>query len=166
MGMVYQFKVAKRSDIPADARSYEDHYDKFFNVGSEMDRAYWVGGFVRSHDYGKPEFCRANIEKAIADLRQLDEDVKYVLESASIGVDVSFRRRLADGLVSRIYGYRDYHYPFPKCYYKDDDYNVRNWTEDDWKRHYECSSQSNVLKNLSELLPYANGDYVIWLEAY
>lgn len=166
MGMTYQFKVAKRSDIPADARSYENYYDKFSNVGSEMDREDWVGGFVRSRDYGKPGFCRANIEKAIADLRQLDEDVKYVLGSAIIGEDVSFRRRLAEGLVTRIYGHRVYHYPFPKCYYPEDDYRVMNWTEDDWREYYDLSAQNDVLENLEALLQYANCDYVIWLEAF
>lgn len=165
MGMIYQFKVAKRSDIPLTGMC-EAYYDKFFNVGSEMNGADWLASFVGSQTSNNPRFCRENIEKAIEGLRQLDEDVKCVLESASIGVDVSFRRRLADGLVSRTYGYLDYHYPFPKCYYKDDSYNVRNWTEDDWKRHYECSSQSKALKNLSELLQYANDDYVIWLVAY
>lgn len=165
MGMVYQFKVAKKCDVPENVM-YEDVYEKFFSVGYEFDREDWLGSFVITRCPLNSGFCKENLEKAIEELKRLDSEVKFILESNEIDLDIDFRRRLAKGLVSSIYMYREGHYTYPKIYYPDTDYRVQNWSDDDWRYYYENPSQSRIIETLSDLLPYANGDYVIWLEAY
>lgn len=164
MGMTYQFRVAKKSDLPEDLKYYSDAEDKFFDVGPDFDREDWLGGFIRNCADDKCSFNHKAFTAAIEKLKQLDEDVKYVLESKDLNLDIDFRRRLARGLVANIYGYREYHYEYPRSYYGEDSYQFTSWTEDDWK-DYESGS-SFIQESLAMLLPYANDEYVIWLASY
>lgn len=160
MGMAYQFKVAKKSDIPDNVKFYEDVYDRFTDVGPEFDREDWLPSFIRECSPDKVNFTRAGIEKAIATLENLDKEVKYILDSADVSLDIDFRRRLARGLVSNIYGYREYHYDYPKNYYSEDSWQFQNWFDDN-----EVGSK-HIQDSLKLLLLYANDEHVIWCHAY
>ena len=160
MGMAYQFKVAKKSDIPNGVKFYEDAYENFIDVGPEFDREDWLPSFIRECSSDKASFTREGIEKAIATLEKLDEEVKYILESKDISLDIDFRRRLAKGLVSNIYGYREYHYDYPKNYYPEDSWQFKNWFDDN------SVGSKHIQDALKLLLPYANDEHVIWCNVY
>lgn len=163
MGMVYQFKVAKKSDLPENLKYYSDADDKFTAVGPEFDREDWIGGFIRECSDDKCTINAAAVSKAIEKLENLDKEVKYILDSTDISLDIEFRRRLARGLVSNIYGYREYHYEYPKNYYSEDSWEAKTLSDDDWN---SCARGSESIRNgLKQLLPYGE-EYVIWCAAY
>lgn len=163
MGMVYQFKVAKKSDIPEGTKDYYGVYEKFTNVGPEFDREDWIPGLVASHEINTRPYTKESITDAIEKLKRLDDEVKYILESNDINLDIDFRRRLANGLVSAIYGFREYHYDYPLSYYPESDYHHTMF--DDNKDSYEWGS-GHIQDTLKKLLPYATDEYVIWCCAF
>lgn len=160
MGMTYMFQVAKKGSIP----KYQDYEDEtgWLTVGSELDREDWISGFIL-HGEGRnyeERFSEFNIKAAISDLNRLDEEVKTIMKDDRYPID--FRRRLARGLVSNIYGTREYHYCYPKDYYPETSYQRQNWPEDVWEKQDGAKDIVNVLE---ALLPYTNGEYDIRLYA-
>lgn len=83
MGMTYQFRVAKKIDLPEDLTYYSDAEDKFFDVGPDFDREDWLGGFIRDCADDKCSFNHKAITTAIEKLKQLTKNSreKIVLET-------------------------------------------------------------------------------------
>lgn len=156
MGMTYTFQVAKKGSTPKD----QDYYDEtgWTDVGWGLDREDWISGFIRNGPGRnmKEPFSEHNIRASIADLERLDEEVKTILNDDRYQID--FRRRMANGLVRNIYGYREYHYAYPKDYYPEDSYQRQNWPEDVWEKQ---DGAGDIIEVLKTLLPYTNGEYDI-----
>ena len=160
MGNSYQFAAAKKDAIPAN-QEYDDETG-WTLIGCEMDREDWISRIFAEAQVSINEetrYSKQTVETVIAMLEQLDRDVNTILNDERY--DIGFRRKLAKGLVMNVYGYREYHYNYPKRYYAEDSYQIQHWTDENWECHEKQSGSKYIQDNLKLLLPYCNGEYDI-----